>query len=242
MPILKCAIVDDESFAIELLAENIKIFPELELVKTFTDPISALLEIRRAGDIDILFLDIDMPGLTGLELATKLRPYVKYLIFTTAFSKFALEAFGVKANDYLLKPIERRLFIESIQNLLSLGFDRPQPQQSELLFVKSNVKGKFVAIRLSEIVLIYVEGHKLFIVTPNQRYETADSLKNIGNRLSQDTKFLKVHNSNMINLEKIIKIEGNTIEMEGKYKVPISENYKAKLMHIIGLTGQSNFR
>jgi two-component system LytT family response regulator len=241
MPILNCVIVDDENFAIELLADHVKLFQELSLIKTFTDPIKALIEIKKEDKIDILFLDIDMPGLTGLELASKLRPLCKYLIFTTAFSKYALEAFGVKANDYLLKPIDKRKFIESIQALIML--ETPNAKiQSELLFVKSSVKGKFVAIRLSEVILIYVEGHKLFIITGNNRYETADSLKNIAFKLTNDERFLKVHNSNIINLRKILKIDGNTIELEGKYKVPLSESHKAKLLNTLGLDTKGTSR
>ena len=232
---LKCAIVDDESFAIELLSDHIKLFQELSLVKTFTSPVNALLEIKGDDKIDILFLDIDMPEITGLELATKLRSCVKYLIFTTAFSKYALQAFGVKANDYLLKPIDKKSFIESVQSIIVGESQKKLNRLGELLFIKSNVKGKFVSIKLVDIILMYVEGHKLFIITAEQRYETSESLKNIGDRLSEYTRFLKVHNSNIINLDKIIKLEGNTIEMEGRYKVPVSENRKAQLLQVIGI-------
>ena len=232
---LKCAIVDDESFAIDLLSDHIKLFPELSLVKTFTNPLTALLNIQRDDEIDILFLDIDMPEITGIELATRLRPHIKYLVFITAFSKYALEAFGVKANDYLLKPIEKKKFIDSMHSLLTLESKEKKNRSTELIFVKSNIKGKFVSIKIGEIILIYVEGHKLFIITTNQCYETSDSLKNIGKKLSAEIRFLKVHNSNIINIEKIIKVEGNTIEMEGKYKVPVSENHKGQLMQAIGM-------
>lgn len=240
MPTLKCAIVDDESFAIELLSDHIKLLPDLTLAKTFTNPVSALLSIQQSDEIDILFLDIDMPEITGLELAAKLRSRVKFLIFTTAFSKYALEAFGVKANDYLLKPIDKKSFIESIQAITAAESKKTRDRPTELLFVKSNVKGKFVSVILKDIIVIYVEGHKLFIVTADQQYETSDSLKNIGIKLSRDTRFLKVHNSNIINLDQIIKIEGNTIEMTGKYKVPVSENRKAQLLKAIGIDNKGS--
>jgi DNA-binding LytR/AlgR family response regulator len=235
MQILKCAIVDDESFAIELLADKLKLFSNLDLVETFTNPELALLKIGEEDSIDILFLDIDMPGMTGLELGAKLRKRVKYLIFTTAFSNYALDAFGVKANDYLLKPIEQIRFIESIQSILSLERKRQSTNQSNLLFIKSNLKGKFLSVKLSEVSLIYVEGHKLIMISNDQRYETTESLKNIEARLSDDIRFLRVHNSNLINIEKIVKIEGNTIELIGRYKVPVSDRYKEKLMSVVGL-------
>jgi len=238
---LKCAIVDDENFAIELLSDHIKLFQELNVVKSFTDPAEALVKITPEDRIDILFLDIDMPGLSGLELGMRLKSRVKYIIFTTAFSKYALEAFGVRAQDYLLKPIEKIKFIESIQEILELE-KRRLPVSKDLLFVKSNLKGKFVGIKISQVILIYIEGHRLFIVEKNQKYETTESLKNIEQRLSDNLNFLRIHNSNIVNLEKIIKIEGNTIELEGKYKVPISEKYKPKLINAIGVESRNNFQ
>lgn len=235
MSVLKCVILDDETFAIELLADKIKLFPDLEIYKTYTSPMVALLEISEEDEIDILFLDIDMPGLTGIELGSKLRHKVKYLIFTTAFSKYAIDAFGIKAQDYLLKPIEEFRFIEAIQSILSLEKKHRVTPQRDLLFIKGTLKGKYLGLKLADLILIYVEGHKIFIKTEDNHYETTESLKNIESRLSNDSRFLRVHNSNIINVEKIVKIEGNTIEMVNEYKVPISENHKASLLSVIGL-------
>lgn len=232
---MNCAIVDDEVFSIELLADKIKLFPNLTLVKKFTDPTVALLEINDEDGIDILFLNISMPRLTGLELGAKLRQKVRYLIFTSNSSKYAIEAFDIRAHDYLLKPIKKTRFIICIQSILLIEQNKYKAPNTDLLFVKSNLKGKFISIKLNEVILIYVEGHKLFIITKNQVYETSESLKNIENRLSNVPKFLRVHNSNMINIEKIIKIEGNTIDMSGNYKVPVSESYKSTLMNVIGI-------
>ncbi|GGE51768.1 LytR/AlgR family response regulator transcription factor [Pedobacter psychrotolerans] len=235
MPILKCAIVDDESFAIELLSENIKLFLDLKLIKTFNDPIQALVNISKEDKIDILFLDIDMPELSGIELGQRLRDRVKYVIFTTAYSKYAIDAFRIKADDYLLKPIEKLRFIESMQSILAKECNLSSQKSRSLIFIKSNVKGKFISIKLNDITLVYVEGHKLFIVTQTQLHETSESLKNTVLKLSHDSRFLRVHNSNLINIERIVKIEGNTIEMEGNYKVPVSETYKKKLMDTLGM-------
>jgi two-component system LytT family response regulator len=239
MPILNCVIVDDEGYAIELLIEHINLFPELRVIKTFTDPTKALLEISIKDNIDILFLDIDMPTITGLELGRKLRDKTKFLIYTTAHSEYAIHAFGIKAQDYLLKPIDKVRFIDSIQSVFSSVQSTSKPQLPGLLFIKSKLKGKFLSVKLVEVILIYVEGHKLFIVTRGELYETAESLKNIEHKLQGDSRFMRVHNSNLVNLDKIIKIEGNTIEMEGKYKVPVSEFHKPKLLQIIGMDGKN---
>ncbi|RDC56174.1 DNA-binding response regulator [Pedobacter chinensis] len=230
---LKCAIVDDENFAIELLAEKMAILPDLQLVKTFTSPLKALAEISEADDIDILFLDIDMPELTGIDLAGKLQPRVKYIIFITAFAKYALDAFGVKAYDYLLKPIEKLRFIDTIQSIIEKEQKKIKSRTTDLIFVKSNLKGKYNMVKRSEIILIYIDGHKLFLITHTEKFETTETLKNIQERLAHDSRFLRVHQANIINIEKIINIEGNTIEMINSYKVPVSERYKPELMRLV---------
>ena len=233
MPKLKCAFVDDETFAIDLLTENIALIPDLVLVKSFTSPLKALTEISVADGIDILFLDIDMPELTGLDLANQLYTKVKYVIFVTAFVKYAFDAFEVRAYDYLLKPIEKLRFIATMQTILLKEQKKTAPATSNLLFVKSNLKGKFNTVKLSDIILIYIDGHKLYLVTHSEKFETTETIKKMEERLANDPRFLRVHLANIINIEKIKSIEGNTIEMPNGYKVPVSDRYKSELMSLV---------
>ncbi|WP_025144431.1 LytR/AlgR family response regulator transcription factor [Pedobacter jeongneungensis] len=234
-PTLKCVIIDDEPFAIKLLSEQIDTLDYLTLYKTYTNPLTALAEIQEHEQIDILFVDIDMPQLSGIDLASKLSTKVSHIIFTTAYPQFALEAFGVHAADYLLKPIEPAKFIVCTNRILNLSVNKsqPQPLPNEKIFIKGETKGKFIAINPSEIIIIYVQEHYIMIETHAARYRTTETLKNIEERLSTDRRFIRIHQSNIINMEKIVHVDGNTVYMEQKWKAPISENYKKKFMALI---------
>lgn len=239
---MKCVIVDDESFAIELLSKYINLFPELDLVNTFTNPIKALIELSNIEELDILFLDIDMPEISGIQLASKLRKNFRYIIFTTAFSKYAVNAFGVKAFDYLLKPIEKVRFFETIDAVLKQEKLQLITPNKNILIVKNNVKGKFTSIHLNELVLVYIVGHKLHLITTNGNFETTGTIKNIAEYLSKDSRFMRVHHANIINLEKISSIEGNQIYMNNKFVIPISERYKPLLIQFINENSSSTKR
>ncbi|RDC55379.1 DNA-binding response regulator [Pedobacter chinensis] len=233
---LSCIIVDDEAFSIELLSDRISSFKNLKIVKTFTNPLEALAEIGSATEIDILFIDIDMPDLSGLNLAEKVRHKVKYIIFTTAYPQFALEAFGVKAYDYLLKPIDNLKFIESIGRLITLANDSVSTanKKDDFIFIKGDLKGKYIKLMPEEIVLIYTRSHMVFIETTKGQFKTNDTIRNVESKLlPSDKRFLRVHQSNIINVDKILKIEGNTIYLDYKWEVPIGENYKKIVMEFV---------
>jgi len=228
---INCAIVDDEPYAIELIRQQIKNLPQLVVTKTFSDPVAALAEISASDNIHILFLDIDMPELSGLDLALKLKNRVKHIVFVTAYPNFALEAFGVRADDYLLKPIEPFRFIESVQNILS---GEPSANlEDPNLFIKGELKGKYLNIQVDEIILIYVKSHLMYIETINGQFKTNETLKHVEERLKTRKKFLRVHHSNIVNAERIVKVEGNMIYMQGKWEVPISDNYKKEFIELL---------
>lgn len=233
---LKCIIVDDEAFSIELLSDRISFFKNLEVYKTFTNPLDALAEISTSEGIDILFIDIDMPELSGLNLAEKIRHKVRYIVFTTAYPQFALEAFGVKAYDYLLKPIDNLKFVESISRLTSLANEAVpgSTKNDDFIFIKGDLKGKYIKLRPENIVLIYTRSHMVFIETEQEQFKTNDTIRNMESQLlSADKRFLRVHQSNIVNVDKILKIEGNTIYLEHKWEVPIGENYKKTVMEFV---------
>jgi len=229
-----CIIIDDEAFAIRLLSELISNIPYLHISKTYDDPLKALSELSLWNEVDILFLDIDMPELSGIQLASKLSNNVKNIVFTTAYPQYALEAFGVYATDYLLKPIEAVRFIESVNNIVG-KYDNalPAEQESNLVFIKGDLKGKYIRLNPDEIILIYTNEHYLQIVTHSKEYRTNETLKNIMLKLKNDTRFIRIHQSNAINIEQIILVEGNTVLLKNNWKVPISEHYKKDFMSLI---------
>ncbi|MGQ7854385.1 LytR/AlgR family response regulator transcription factor [Pedobacter sp. WC2501] len=231
---LKCAIIDDEAFAIKLLEEQLALIPNLSIHKIFTNPIKALVEISQEDEIDILFLDIDMPELSGIDLAAKLVGKVRFIIFTTAYSQYALEAFGVYAFDYLLKPIEPIKLIDSVNRVLQ---NYRQPQQYSLskniFFIKGEFKGKYIGIKSDDIILFYTKEHYIMIETTTGQYRTNESLRHIEEKLVNDERFIRVHQSNIINMEKIQHVDGNTIYLSNKWKVPVSDFYKKKFMELL---------
>lgn len=232
---LKCAIIDDEEFAIKLLSEHIEIIQDLIIFKTFTNPLTALASICDADEIDILFLDIDMPNVSGIDLAAKLINKVKHVIFTTAHTEYALQAFGVNAGGYLLKPINPIRFIETVNRIIHIErkMDTNNKKNDNLFFIKGDLKGKFIGISPDEIILFYTSDHYIKIETTSSQYKTSDTMKNIEERLKDDLRFIRVHQSNIINTEKILHVDGNTVFLTNNWKVPVSEQYKKSLMAFI---------
>nr|WP_199158818.1 LytTR family DNA-binding domain-containing protein [Pedobacter sp. ASV2] len=232
---LKCAIIDDEEFAIKLLIEHIEIIHDLIIFKTFTNPLIALANICDTDEIDILFLDIDMPSLSGIDLAAKLIHKVKHVIFTTAHTEYALQAFGVNACGYLLKPINPVRFIETVTRIINIERKNETNRQKNdnLFFIKGDLKGKFIGISPDEIILFYTNDHHINIETTSSQYKTSDTMKNIEERLKDDERFIRVHQSNIINTEKIVHVDGNTVFLINNWKVPVSEQYKKSLMTFI---------
>lgn len=234
---IRCVVIDDEDYAISLLLEQIKKLPYLEVLKTYSDPIVALAEIRKEDRIDILFLDIDMPELSGIDLASKIRAKVGQIIFTTAYPQYAVQAFEVKAYNYLLKPVDPVKFIE-VMNDFYEEFKRlkivPAPTQHDVLFIKPGGKGKFEGIRLDEIILIQAEHNHIKIITSSTIYTTLESMKNISEYLADDPRFIRIHKTYIINNSKILSLEGNTVKLLRNYSALISGQYREEFMAFIG--------
>lgn len=234
MPLnFKCIIIDDEPSAIELLSEYIKEIPALNIFKVYTNPISAIVEIKEEDEIDVALIDINMPEISGIELAFQILNKVKYIIFITGHPQYAIEAFGVHAFDYLLKPIRLSQFINCMNGVIKIINDRHYFRQTKHFFIKGNVKGRFLAIKSDDIILIYTKAHYLIIETESGQFKTNETMKNIEDRLIMDCRFLRVHQSNIINLEKVVGVDGNTVHLVNQWTVPVSDFYKMSLQNII---------
>lgn len=225
--ILKCVIIDDEQHAIELLTDYISELPSLSIYKTFNNPILALDTIRKEDDIDIIWLDIDMPGLSGLELAKSLRHKTKKLVFTTAHTQYAVDAFEVRADNYLLKPIKLSKFL-AVVNELTESFETIQVNPSKFFYIKGDEKGKFIRVALEDIIL--VEGLKNYIViyTKEDKFTTYLTMIEVENALVEDGRFMRIHKSFIINIDEIQKITGNTVHMSNEVEITLGISYKDK--------------
>ncbi len=232
---LSCMIVDDEPMALNLVESYVEKTPFLKLKKKCSSAIDALQYIK-TETVDVLFLDIQMPDLTGLEFS-KMLPKHTRVIFTTAFDEYALEGFKVEALDYLLKPFDYAEFLSAANKALewfTLVKGNSQTSVSdkkEFLFVKSEYKQ--VRIKLSDV--LYFEGLKDYIkiwLKDNPKaILTLMSLKSLEEELPQ-SEFMRVHRSFIVSLKNIEVIERSQIIIN-KQRITVSEQYRPKFLEYI---------
>ncbi len=227
----KCLVVDDEYMAGLLLEEYIKNLPQLELVKICQNGLQALEMVNRER-IDILFLDIQMPQLNGIELVNCLQ-YNTAIIFTTAFSEHAVEGFKLDVVDYLLKPFALDRFVLAVNKAiryLNSGPAQDTPAKDHF-FVKTS--GKWVKIIYDEI--FFIEGLKEYVNIHHGKEMTVtfQALKNLETLLPV-ADFKRIHKSYIINIRKIKSVEGNQVEIKEK-KLPIGSTYREDFFGVLGL-------
>ena len=222
-----CIAIDDEypaTLVIESFAAKI---PDLNLVKSFTKAEEALKFINE-NNIDIIFLDIQMPNINGIEFIQNLRKDHK-IIFTTAYDKYAVEGFKLEATDYLLKPFPFDRFVQATNKAIKqIELENKATQAStkrddkDFISVKSDYK--LHKIQLSDID--YIEGLKAYIsiFVNGKRVIVLESLKNIESNLPSD-RFIRVHKSYIVPIQKIKLMDGNMLDL-GLKKIPIGKSYK----------------
>lgn len=223
----RCLIVDDESLARKGIEEYIEKSPNLECVSSLGSPYKALAYLKE-NEVDILFLDIQMPDMTGLEFM-KVLSNPPQVIFTTAHREFALDGFELNAVDYLLKPISYNRFLKAVQK--TLAKNTQTTVQKEAIFIKCD--GLIVKILCEEILFIETAKDYVFIQTLKKRYLTLISLRQIQENLPM-SKFMKVHRSYVVGVQHVDKIEGNLLYIE-HHKIKISRLLKSDVYNrIIG--------
>lgn len=227
--ILNCAIVDDEPLALDLLESYVRKTSFLNLVGRYSSAVSAMSDIRQKK-VDLLFLDIQMPGMDGLEFAKTLQHDIR-VVFTTAFSQYAIDGFRVKALDYLLKPISYQAFTEAAERALEWfrlkqgeTTETESNQPDDCIFVKSEYK--LLQIQLSKI--LYIEGLKDYVkiyTEDNPRpILSLSSMKAMEERLPAD-RFLRVHRSFIVQKGKVRVVDRGRI-IFGNVSIPVSDSYK----------------
>lgn len=237
MNTIKTLLVDDEYLALNLLEAFINQIPGMEIVAKVKSPIKAL-EVISQSQVDLLFLDIQMPTLSGNQLLKTLKN-PPLTIFTTAYADYAVEAFELNIVDYLLKPFSFERFLQAVNKAKEqLRFQQEQPVRSPLLFPEHprdfftvKVDGKFTKVRFEDI--LYVEGLKEYvrIVCSNTRHVILESLKNLENQLPSDH-FLRVHKSYIVAKKKVQSVEGNMLGI-GKTRIPISRSKREEVIQAI---------
>lgn len=223
--ILTCAIIDDEPLAADLLASYARKTPELHLIGTYESALTAM-KVLRENPVNLLFLDIQMPELSGLEFA-KILPRETRIIFTTAFDRYAIEGYKVNAIDYLLKPVSYDNFLKAVNKAVEIfATDNRQKimQQDRFLYVKSEYK--LIQIKLDDI--LYVEGVKdyikIYLADGRKPIMSLMNMKKIDDYLPRP-QFMRVHRSYIVNMQHVGMIDRGRMVM-GDAFIPVSESYK----------------
>jgi DNA-binding LytR/AlgR family response regulator len=240
--ILKCIAVDDEPLALDIIEDYISKVPFLELVKRTENAIEAL-QLVQAGGIDLVFLDIQMPDLTGIQFLKIASGKANYIL-TTAYSQYALESYDLNVSDYLLKPIAFDRFykaVEKVRNQMQKEevaapvaetlptVATPVAPVQDFIFVKT--EHKIQKIQLDDI--LYIEGLKdyISIFTKNERIITLQNMKKMEETLPKG-EFIRVHKSYIISLDKVESIERSRISIAGKI-IPIGDTYRDEFFKLI---------
>ena len=225
-----CIIIDDDVYAINGLKKFIDLMPNVTVRESFTDPLTALLELEGSDPIDLLFMDIDMPHITGIELSKTLRKKTKKLIFTTAYTQYGYEAFEVNADAYLLKPYGFNKFASTIAKLLPAR----QERCNEYFFVKDKEQQqRLVRINYQDVIAVESKQNYVMIYTARQNVLTYMSLTEISGILSELPGFVKYHRSFIVNSEQISSIAGNTLKMANGLQVTVGESYRKEFVEFL---------
>ena len=230
---IKCLAIDDEPYALQQIVDYILKTPFLELTGKCYNAFEAM-DFLASNTIDLIFIDINMPQMSGMDFVKTLHSQPN-IIFTTAYSQYAVESYKVDAIDYLLKPITYDDFLRSANKAQKFILQKQTILQKEepkqYFFVNSD--GKIIKINLQEIYYIESMSEYVKIYLANEKYiVTFMRLKNLEEFLSKN-KFMRVHRSYIVNTQNITTIERNRIVFYGNTYVPISEQYKSEFKKFI---------
>lgn len=227
---IRTIIADDEPFALDLLKSYVEKTPFLELVKACRSAVEVMETLEEEKEVDLLCLDIQMPSLTGMQLAKTLGENGPKIIFTTAFEEYAIEGYKVNAIDYLLKPFAFEEFLAAAQKAKRQGAS-PTSKVQDYIIVKSDYKLR--QIELEDV--IYIEGLKDYVKihreSANKSLLTLMSMKKLEANLPED-RFMRVHRSFIVNLNKIKIVERGSIVF-GKERIPVSDKYKEQFQEFL---------
>ncbi|PUZ30394.1 two component transcriptional regulator, LytTR family [Chitinophaga costaii] len=231
---IRCIAVDDEPLALEIIEDYAKKSSALQLVQKFTRAADALKFLQQEERVDLILLDIKMPDIDGIQLVKSLKN-PPLIIFTSAYEQYALDGYNLDVIDYLLKPISFERFMKSVTKVQEYLSKEKQPaaadsgKLNDYIFIKTEYK--IIKINLEDILFIEALKDYTKIYTQNQPVLTLRSLKSFETKLPQE-KFIRVHRSYLVSLDKINSVERNTV-MIANQPIPISEGYRDRFYELI---------
>lgn len=224
---MRCIIVDDDEMSRESLKILCEKIDELELLKICSSGLEAM-KFLKTEQVDLVFLDIRMPDLSGMELI-KSMDNLPQIVFTTGHSEYAVEAFEHHVTDFLVKPVELPRLIKAVDTAKSRLSSTGVSEETSELFLK--VDGRYVRLNLGEVLYIESLGDYVTFVTKDHKYIVLSTLKNIDDKINNNN-FLKVHRSYIVNLTKVVDIEETNMVIGDKV-IPISRANRPILMNRI---------
>ena len=221
---VNCLVVDDEELARTLLENYISRLPHLNLVEKCVNPMDALKALEE-NDIDLIFLDIQMPEMSGIDFLKSLHKKPK-VIFTTAYSDYAIEGYQLDVVDYLLKPFSFERFLQAVNKAVDLISSTSNPLEKDYLLVKS--EHKVHKIKYEDIHYIQSMREYVAYFLPKRKILALNSLKKLEEELPSD-QFIRIHKSYIIPIQKVTTLEGNMVHI-GNEKLPIGNLYKEEVL------------
>ena len=231
-----CIAIDDENHALELIRMYVNKISFLEIKETFNSPLKAM-DWLRSNEVDLIFLDIQMNDLTGLQFLDIADVKVP-VILTTAYSEYALKSYEYKVADYLLKPFSFDRFLKAVNNSVDVSTKKTKveneamkPITSSELFIKGDAKNKYHRVALKDI--LYIEGLRNYvhIICDNKKIISLQNMKDLLVELPTDS-FLRVHKSFIINVDKIDMLEGHSV-LIGNKRIPIGASFRKEFLERI---------
>ena len=233
---LKCIIVDDEKLAIMVLENHLSKIPSVEIAGTYNDPVTAF-QIIQEKEADLLILDIEMPNLTGVDLAKSL-PSPPAIIFTTANKNYALEGFELNAVDYIVKPVTFERLLKAVNRVMQLKAKSEKQNVSktsspDYLFLKENKKNVKVYIEN----ILYLESQKDYVkVVTKLKTVTTKQTISYFEELLDPKKFLRIHRSFIVSIDNIDAYSASGVEIKGS-EIPIGRNFKDEVLEKLDSIG-----
>lgn len=229
---IKCIVIDDEQPAIDIMKHYISKTPELDLVGTFNNPLVGMQEIKKKN-ADLVFLDIQMEEMTGLEVMNIINENVK-VILCTAYPQFALEGFDLDAVDYLLKPISFDRFSKAVKKVLatipnSSSINNLDTLDEDHIFVKTEQKGKLIKIYFKDVDYIEAMGNYITFHQGKNKIVAYSTMKDLEDILPLHT-YMRIHKSYIVALPKISMIENGFVVLGNGHRISIGSNYKEVFM------------
>ena len=224
---MNCLVVDDNDLARLTLKKLLSLDPALVMVDECPTADMAYQTILNK-EIDLLFLDIEMPGMNGIELAKSLAENSTMIVFTTSKRDYAVEAFDLNVVDFIIKPVAPARFLQAVKKAKGIYKLRSQAENDKLqefIFIRDSNTVK--RVRLADILFLEAQGDYVKVVAEGNVYQIHSSLKSVEDKVPKSI-FLRVHRSFIINLSKVDTVEGNTLIIDKKF-VPVSDAYKATL-------------